>query len=269
MRAGWYLVLMTRRTLGGITLRKMAALLAVAALVAGGRTARAQEGTAMVRTTAGEVANQLRKDGVMVCFEEAAGQGEITARDAIAEIKALPEAERTAGEKARLFTLESMLQHTPEIAVRFPRLKKFAFNYVPPVKGPTAMLDALVAADPDYAWKQVGPRYIVYPRKGSPLDRPVAGFSVKAASYPVLLAALNKDVLAAWHVQCTGVFYSRDNAIKKKEYTFQLGATTGWTLLQTVADQLAPNLVWMEQSSGDSRTLYFAAVPHRNLHAWN
>lgn len=249
--------------------RPFARLLTLAAVLTFPLAALAQDALTLVRVSAGEVTEQMRKNGVPVCFEERAEAEFLSAKDALAQLEAIPEAQRTAGEKARLFTLATMLKATPGNSARIPKLRRFDFAYQPPGKDPSKLLDALVAADPDYAWKQLGPRYIVYPRKGSPLDRPTPAFTASKLTYPALLGTLNKDFFAPAQYQWIGIFLPVSQTYKTKTYSFQIPATTGWTFLQTLADQLGPNLVWITQNTGEQRTLYFTGVKSRGASSWN
>lgn len=227
-------------------------------------------GVTLERASASEVTEILRKNGMPICFEEAPASETLSVTEAVAELEKIPAGERTNLEKTRLATLAIMLKNDPNTAVRLTKLNRFHFECTGFDNDPPKMLDALVAADPAYAWKQLGSRYIVYPRAGSRLDPPTAAFTAKAQSYPALLATLNKDVFAAWSVHCSGLFGPRNAATLTKRYTIELGPTTGWQLLQTVADQFGPSIIWVEQSTGEGRTLYFTdAHLVGNLHPWN
>jgi hypothetical protein len=124
----------------------------------------------LVRITAEDVVERLRRDGVLVCFERTRNQKEdaITLKAQIRAIQNIPEAERTHRESERLdWRLQSRKEGMPDYMIVNWRQKEFDFDYPDTPANPEEILSALTKADADYTWEQKGNRYLVYPSQKS------------------------------------------------------------------------------------------------------
>ncbi|CAN5768793.1 hypothetical protein BH09VER1_BH09VER1_45770 [soil metagenome] len=234
----------------------------------------------MVRATAWDVIERMHRAGVMVCFEEVHGRDNETKNlsEMIQFYQKIPDGARSPKEEANLIWLRKLKEmDTSDGVIAWCPHKTFDFEFPDAGAHSAEVLDALVAADPDYTWEKKGMRYVVYPRQGS-INALIAGFHASKLGYADYLAAIDQQILWPRHVGILRELpvylpsFRQFRDLYGRDYSMELGSSDLWTALNSALDPiLPPNYVWVVLGAGShGRALGFIPVRiYVGSQSWN
>lgn len=203
----------------------------------------------LVRVTAEDIVERLRREGVPVCFERVHNQkaDALTLKAQVEILERIPEGRRTERERELLKSLLRMKKKEgvrEDVVVNWKQ-KQFDFDFPFSIGDPREVLGNLEKADPDYVWEARGKRYLVYPEKGS-FNRPLKGFKAENLKFLDFVKASDEQITRPAGLNQIFVVLGRDWTIDYKErvYTLELGGTDTRTALTRFVDAIGPAVVW-------------------------
>lgn len=202
----------------------------------------------LIRITAEDVVDRLRRDGVLVCFERVHNQKEdaITLKAQLEAIQHIPQGQRTERENGLLESLVRSKKEglADEVIVNWKQ-KKFDFIYPDSADTPEQILDALVKSDSDYVWEQRDRRYLLYPKEGS-FNCSLLGFTAKELQFLDFVKAAQDQIFTPSRINhiFAGVGRPWTLNYQDKIFSLTLGPSDSRTALTAFCDAIGPNIVW-------------------------
>ena len=216
------------------------------------------------RVSVEDIVQRLHKEGIPICFERVLNvkADALSLKRQIELIEAIPEGDRTESERKTLDNDKSALKAgRKEDEIVNWRMKQFDFEFPKsPLKVKT-VLNAAVKADPAYRWSEIDGKYVVYPKELSS-NQPLAKFSAMDLVFPEFMQQMyeqvGKPAKLNYFQDITGRPWWDD--IKDHTFSLTLKNTDTRTALTTIANRLAPNVIWTIRGEESERFLEFGVV---------
>jgi len=202
-------------------------------------------GESLIRVSAEDIVDRLRRQGVSVCFERVHNEKKdaITRRQQIESIERIPKSQRTAREEARLKS-DLKSKDKGSTIVNW-RQVEFNFDYPDHKSDPKDILNKLLIVDPRYEWKIYRNKYIVFPKEGS-FNKNLSGFHADDLKFSDFFTAMIEQIAKPSHLNYFLLILGHDwtEDYKNEKYTLNISDTDSISALTAFADTLGPQFVW-------------------------